>query len=126
MIRVGLGFFVFVSFVLILFYPLFFLLGIVSPLVIILLMIINVGLFIFFLYYYYYFNFFNFYDSFRIIIAPTLSGCANITLLYAVPLIIILYIYGLLLSLTGIFKGREYSLFNWYRLINWFNNRIKR
>jgi hypothetical protein len=99
---------------------------IASLLIIILLIIINIGLFIFFLYYYYSFNFFNFYDSFRIVVAPTLSGCANITILYAVPLIIFIYIYGLLLSLTGIFKGREYSLFNWYRLINWFNNRIKR
>ncbi len=125
MIPVGLGFFVFISFILTLFYPLF-LMGIASPLIIILLIIINIGLFIFFLYYYYSFNFFNFYDSFRIIVAPTKSGCANITIIYAVPLIIFVYIYGLLLSLTGIFKGREYSLFNWYRLINWFGNRIKK
>ncbi len=62
----------------------------------------------------------SFYQSWVIIIAPIQSGCANITVLYAVPLICVLYYYALVLSVIGVFRRKNFTLFYWHKLVNWF------
>ena len=122
MFPIGPGFYVVISFLLIIFWP-FLLIDTFSPEIVVFIAILNTGLFT--LTYYFCTNeFCSFYQSFRIIVAPTQSGCANITIIYAIPLIIGLFIYALLLSITGIFRGRLYTQTKWMNLVERFYNKI--
>ena len=116
------GFYVVIAFGIIVFWPLL-CLEFFPGFIIILLILLNIGILIFSAFFSSG-NFKNFYHSFRIIVAPTQSGCANITILYAIPLIIALYIYSFFLSLVGIFKGKQFSMYYWLKVVYRFNSQL--
>ncbi len=45
------------------------------------------------------------------------SGCANISLLYMVPLLLVAYLLAVLSALAGLFKGQNYSQERWIAIV---------
>ena len=121
---IGPGFYIFVAFAIVCFWPLLLLQEFLALWSIIILVIVNIGLLVFT------FIFcseeeLSFYHGLAMIIMPIQSGCANITIIYALPLLCVLYYYALFLSVIGIFKGKKFTLFHWQKLVLWFFGKYK-
>jgi hypothetical protein len=56
-----------------------------------------------------------------------MSGCANITMLYIFPVLVVVYVIVVVHSLTGAVKGdRAYAQERWIGLIKWFTEHSPR
>jgi hypothetical protein len=51
------------------------------------------------------------------------SGCANLTILYLIPFLLILYVVFIFITFIGLFKGRVYVQNAWIRFISRFVER---
>ncbi len=52
-----------------------------------------------------------------------MSGCANITILYAVPAILIVYLISIYNAFLGMFYGKRFAEDKWLNIVLWFYNR---
>lgn len=96
-----------------------------STLIYIILMILNILLIVFVFYFCSSENI-NYWDGLNIISSSLMSGCANITFLYCIPTLIIIYYVMLVISLIGLIKGRTYAQNYWINTVNWFySKRVK-
>lgn len=118
---IGPWFYIIIAFIIVCFWPLFFLFEGTMPLLSIL-TVVTIGLF-FLAAFYCSSEDLSYYQSFVIIIIPLQSGCANITVIYAVPLICALFYYSLALSIVGFFKGKSFTLFHWQKVVYSFYKR---
>src|SRR5258707_14159462 len=63
----------------------------------------------------------HFVHGIDIIAGSLMSGCANITILYLPPLLIVVYLIALYHSLVSFFRGREYSQGRWLVMVEGFH-----
>ena len=57
------------------------------------------------------------WDGLKVISSRSMSGCANITILYIYPLLFYIYVVAAYHSLIGLFQGAEYTRERWLRLV---------
>ena len=62
----------------------------------------------------------TFWEGLSIISSTLMSGCANITILYIFPVLLITYFILLANTIIGFFKGKEYTQAKWAGVVNWF------
>jgi hypothetical protein len=63
----------------------------------------------------------SFWKGMCVICSTMMSGCANITMLYIFPVLIVVYAIVVVHSLTGVARGdRTYAQERWVGLIKWF------
>ena len=55
----------------------------------------------------------TFIDGLAVIAATMRSGCANITLLYVLPYLLVIYLIFIVHTLTGLVYGRAYTQEKW-------------
>ena len=65
----------------------------------------------------------SYFRGLDIISASFMSGCANITFLYILPVLFVMQMMALLYSIIGIFAGRLFSQTRWAILVNAFYER---
>lgn len=58
-----------------------------------------------------------------VIAGSSMSGCANITILYLPPLLVVVYLLALYHSVVSLFRGREHSQGRWLALVEGFHRR---
>jgi hypothetical protein len=59
----------------------------------------------------------SFFRGLDIIAARSMSGCANITLIYLPPLLAVVYLIAVFHCIISLFRGRTYSQDRWIRLV---------
>jgi hypothetical protein len=57
----------------------------------------------------------SFLNGLGVIAAALSSGCANITILYVLPFLVIVYVIFIFYSLIGLFRGPQYPQAIWTR-----------
>lgn len=65
----------------------------------------------------------SYFRGLDIIAASFMSGCANITFLYIIPVLFIMQLLALSYSLVGVLAGRTFSQTRWALLVNSFYER---
>jgi hypothetical protein len=69
----------------------------------------------------------SFWKGLCVICSTMMSGCANITMLYIFPVLVVVYVIVVVHSLTGAVKGdRAYAQERWIGLIKWFTEHSPR
>jgi hypothetical protein len=58
------------------------------------------------------------WDGLVVLTASFMSGCANITIIYIIPVLTIVYLIAILKTVIGLFKGRAYTQEWWIRLVS--------
>jgi len=66
---------------------------------------------------------YSYWDGLNIISGSMMSGCANITILYAVPAILIVYLISIYNAFLGMFYGKRFAEDKWLNIVLWFYNR---
>ena len=62
----------------------------------------------------------TFWKGLCLICSQMMSGWANATIVYIFPILFIAYLVMVLNTITGLFKGREYTQMKWLKLVDWF------
>jgi hypothetical protein len=65
----------------------------------------------------------NFVHGIDVVAASSMSGCANITIIYLPPLLVVVYLIALYYSVVSLFVGRAYSQRRWLALVEGFRKR---
>lgn len=65
----------------------------------------------------------SYFRGLDIIAASFMSGCANITLLYIMPVLFFIQLWALMYSFVAIIAGRQFSQHRWILLVNSFYER---
>ena len=65
----------------------------------------------------------SYFAGLHVITLSFMSGCANITALYIVPVLLGIHLLGLYYSVRALGAGRSYSQERWYALANSFHKR---
>jgi hypothetical protein len=65
----------------------------------------------------------SYFRGLDIVAASFMSGCANITFLYIVPVLALIQLLALCYSLAGLVAGRKFSQHRWILLVNSFYER---
>ena len=65
----------------------------------------------------------NFVRGIDVIAGSSMSGCANVTLIYLPPLLAVVYLIALYHSVVSLSLGREYSQGRWRTLVEGFHKR---
>jgi hypothetical protein len=65
----------------------------------------------------------NFVYGIDVIAGSSMSGCANITIIYLPPLLVFVYLIALFYSVVSLFQGRAYSQGRWLALVEGFRKR---
>jgi len=60
---------------------------------------------------------FNFWTSLLLIARRNQSGCFNLTVIYMVPLLLVMYVIGIVLSVIGIKAGKAWVERTWVRIV---------
>ncbi len=62
----------------------------------------------------------SFFRGLDIISGRSMSGCANITIVYLFPLLLVVYLVALFHCLISVFRGRLYAQQRWIRVVMFF------
>jgi hypothetical protein len=65
----------------------------------------------------------SYFRGLDIIAASFMSGCANLTLLYIVPVLFLIQLWALMYSFVATIAGRRFSQHRWILLVNSFYER---
>ncbi|HEX8407949.1 MAG TPA: hypothetical protein VF883_03735 [Thermoanaerobaculia bacterium] len=65
----------------------------------------------------------TYFRGLDLIAASFMSGCANITFLYIIPVLAVIQLIALAYATLGIFAGRQFSQHRWVILVNSFYER---
>jgi hypothetical protein len=61
----------------------------------------------------------SYWGGLKIVSASNMSGCANITILYLLPILAVMYILSLVVATLSLWKGRQWAGHQWVSLVNW-------
>lgn len=64
---------------------------------------------------------FSFQEGLSAICSTLMSGCSNITVLYILPVLLVVYVIVVTNTLIGLIKGKTYTQKRWIELIRWFD-----
>ena len=64
----------------------------------------------------------GYFEGMVIISAPLLSGCANITIIYLLLILFIVFLISVYFSVVALFREREYAQDSWRVLVIRINN----
>lgn len=65
----------------------------------------------------------SYWRGLNIISASLMCGCANITLIYALPILAFVYVLTVIYAIIGIIKGRDVAGQKWEQLVLGFHRR---